>query len=79
MSGSRIYVIGAGFAGQAIAREIREKGVIGRVVAFLDDDPAKIGTRLEGVPVLGPIDQVVQPLAIRRHAAQPASLRLLLQ
>ncbi len=59
MSGSRIYVIGAGFAGQAIAREIREKGVIGRVVAFLDDDPAKIGTRLEGVPVLGPIDQVV--------------------
>ncbi|TVR69467.1 MAG: polysaccharide biosynthesis protein [Spirochaetaceae bacterium] len=59
MSDARIYVIGAGFAGRAIAREIAEKGVLGRVVAFLDDDPAKIGQRLEGVPVLGPIEQVV--------------------
>jgi FlaA1/EpsC-like NDP-sugar epimerase len=56
---SRIYVIGAGFAGRAIAQEISQKGVIGRVVAFLDDDPRKIGTRIDGVPVLGPIDQVV--------------------
>ncbi|MFW5828013.1 MAG: polysaccharide biosynthesis protein [Alkalispirochaeta sp.] len=59
MSSSRIYIIGAGFAGRAIAREIQEKGVIGRVVAFLDDDPQKIGTRIDNVPVLGPIDQVV--------------------
>ncbi|MFW5695614.1 MAG: polysaccharide biosynthesis protein [Alkalispirochaeta sp.] len=59
MSTSRIYVIGAGFAGRAIAREILEKGVIGRVVAFLDDDPRKIGTRVDAIPVLGPIDHVV--------------------
>ena len=59
MSRARIYVIGAGFAGRAIAREIREKGVFGRVVAFLDDDPAKIGRRMEDVPVLGPIEEVV--------------------
>ena len=60
MSGAaRIYVIGAGFAGRAVAREISEKGVLGRVVAFLDDDPAKIGQRLDGIPVLGPIEQVV--------------------
>lgn len=59
MSTSRIYVIGAGFAGRAIAQEIAEKGVIGRVVAFLDDDPQKIGTRIDGIPVVGPIDQVV--------------------
>lgn len=59
---SRIYIIGAGFAGQTIAKEIRAKGIFGEVVAFLDDDPAKIGTRIEGVPVLGPIRDVVQLL-----------------
>jgi len=53
-----IYIVGAGFAGRSIAREIREKGVLGRVVAFLDDDPTKIGTRLDGLPVLGPIERV---------------------
>ena len=60
---SRIYIIGAGFAGRAIAREIKAKGVIGRVVAFLDDAPEKMGTKAEGVPVLGPISDVVSILA----------------
>lgn len=59
MSRTRMYVIGAGFAGRAIAAEIREKGVLGRVVAFLDDDPAKIGRRMDDIPVLGPIAEVV--------------------
>ncbi len=60
---ARFYIIGAGFAGRAVAREIVAKGVIGEVVAFLDDDPAKIGSRIEGVPVLGPIRDVVNLLA----------------
>lgn len=51
--------MGAGFAGQTLARELRDKGVFGKVVAFLDDDSGKIGQRLEGIPVLGPIDAVV--------------------
>jgi FlaA1/EpsC-like NDP-sugar epimerase len=59
---SRIYVIGAGFAGRGIARELSTKGVIGSVVAFLDDDPDKIGDRIDGIPVLGPIDDVVRLL-----------------
>ncbi|MFW5796191.1 MAG: polysaccharide biosynthesis protein [Alkalispirochaeta sp.] len=58
MSHPRIYVIGAGFAGRGIARELAEKGVVGTVVAFLDDDPDKIGTRIEGIPVLGPIEEI---------------------
>lgn len=57
MSTTRICVIGAGFAGQQIAREIARKEIFGRVVAFLDDDPEKIGTSIAGVPVLGPIAQ----------------------
>lgn len=58
----RIYIIGAGFAGRSVAREISAKGVFGTIVAFLDDDPLKIGRRMDGVPVLGPIRDVVNLL-----------------
>jgi FlaA1/EpsC-like NDP-sugar epimerase len=60
---TRIYILGAGFAGRAIAREVRAKGVFGSVVAFLDDDARKIGSRIEGIPVLGPIRDVVNLLS----------------
>ncbi len=59
---NRIYIVGAGFAGRTIAREIREKGILGEAVAFLDDDPAKAGEIVEGVPVLGPIRKVSEYL-----------------
>ena len=59
---NRIYVIGAGFAGQSIAKELKQKGVLGKVVAFLDDDPEKIGRSIDGIPVLGPIADVVKLL-----------------
>lgn len=59
---NRIYIVGAGQAGIAIAREIRSKGIFGRVVAFLDDDPDKIGSRYHGVPIMGPIADVVSIL-----------------
>jgi FlaA1/EpsC-like NDP-sugar epimerase len=72
--GGRIYVIGAGFAGRAIAREIKEKAVFGTVVAFLDDDAAKIGARVEGIPVLGPIRDVVNLL--RRTPADEAIIAI---
>jgi FlaA1/EpsC-like NDP-sugar epimerase len=71
---ARIYIIGAGFAGRAIAREIRDKGVFGTVVAFLDDDQVKIGDRVEGIPVLGPIKDVVNLLV--RHPADEAIIAI---
>lgn len=71
---ARIYILGAGFAGRAIAREIRAKGVFGSVVAFLDDDPVKIGNRIEGIPVLGPIKDVVNLLS--RHPADEAIIAM---
>ncbi|GHV92583.1 capsular polysaccharide biosynthesis protein [Spirochaetia bacterium] len=58
----RLYIIGAGFAGQTLANEIKSKGIFGEVVAFLDDDPEKIGRHLEGIPVLGPIRDVAKLL-----------------
>ncbi|MFW5848982.1 MAG: polysaccharide biosynthesis protein [Spirochaetota bacterium] len=61
-STNRIYIIGAGFAGVSIAEEIKRKGILGHVVAFLDDDREKIGSRIDGIPVLGPINDVVDLL-----------------
>jgi FlaA1/EpsC-like NDP-sugar epimerase len=60
--GTSIYIIGAGFTGVTIASEIRAKRAFGRVVAFLDDDKKKIGTRIDGIPVLGPIEAVAEIL-----------------
>ncbi|MDR3124086.1 MAG: polysaccharide biosynthesis protein, partial [Treponema sp.] len=58
----RLYIIGAGFAGQALANEIKTKAVFGELVAFLDDDPDSIGRKIEGVPVLGPVKDVARLL-----------------
>ncbi|MDR1900880.1 MAG: polysaccharide biosynthesis protein [Treponema sp.] len=58
----RLYIIGAGFAGQTLAHEIKTKAVFGEAVAFLDDDPEKIGRRIDGIPVLGPIRDVARLL-----------------
>ena len=58
----RLYIIGAGFAGRSLANEIMSKAIFGELVAFLDDDPEKIGRHIEGIPVLGPIRDVARLL-----------------
>ena len=58
----RLYIIGAGFAGRSLANEIMSKAIFGEVVAFLDDDPEKIGKNIDGIPVLGPIRDVAKLL-----------------
>jgi len=70
----RLYIIGAGFAGQTLANEIKTKGIFGEVVAFLDDDPEKIGHRIESTPVLGPIRDVASLL--RLHPADEAIIAI---
>ena len=42
----RIYIIGAGFAGQTIADDIKRKKIFGKVNAFIDDNKDLIGTVL---------------------------------
>ncbi len=54
----RIYIIGAGFAGQMLAEELKRKEIFGKAVAFLDDDPALIGKKIDGIPVSGPIENI---------------------
>jgi len=62
----RLYIIGAGFAGRTLANEITSKAIFGEVVAFLDDDPEKIGTNIDGIPVLGPIKEVASLFKMMR-------------
>ena len=50
----RTLLVGAGNAGNTVARELRSRGTDAiEVVGFLDDDPAKQGTFIQGVPVRG--------------------------
>jgi FlaA1/EpsC-like NDP-sugar epimerase len=70
----RLYIIGAGFAGQTLANEIKSKGIFGEVVAFLDDDSGKIGRRIDNIPVLGPIRDVARLL--RLHPADEAIIAI---
>ena len=55
---NKIYIVGAGFAGRILAAEIESRGTFGEVVAFLDDDLDKRGTKIEGISVLGPVDEI---------------------
>lgn len=61
-SEKNLYIIGAGFAGQTIADDIKRKKVFGKVGAFLDDDSKIIGSQIDGIPVLGPIKNVASVL-----------------
>lgn len=49
-----VLIVGAGDAGSLVAREMQRNPQLGlRAVGFLDDDTAKVGKRIYGVPVLG--------------------------
>ena len=62
----RVLIAGAGEAGRMVAREIISSNKINlQVVGFADDDPAKIGTQILGVPVLGPLDSIPSVIQTR--------------
>lgn len=52
--GSRLLIFGAGDAGEMILREIRNNPDLPyQPIGFIDDDLAKAGKRIHGLPVLG--------------------------
>jgi UDP-GlcNAc:undecaprenyl-phosphate GlcNAc-1-phosphate transferase len=54
-----VLVYGAGDGGELALRELRNNpGLAREVVGFIDDDRAKAGTRIHGVPVLGALDEL---------------------
>lgn len=54
-----LLIIGAGDCGEKIYREIRDNARLQyNVVGFLDDNPAKVGMKIHGVPVLSFISDI---------------------
>jgi undecaprenyl-phosphate galactose phosphotransferase len=65
----RVMIIGAGVAGQSLAARIQETPELGLSIAcFVDDDREKIGRRLFGRPVDGPVSEV--PDLVKHHRVE---------
>jgi FlaA1/EpsC-like NDP-sugar epimerase len=87
-SGKRILIFGAGDAGELIVRDIKNGGRSRyQAVGFVDDDSAKVGHRIHGVPVLGTREDL--PEILKRHRphevllaiphAEPVAVRAILR
>ena len=69
VSGRKALIVGAGEAGEQLVRSLkRDASVPFWPVGFLDDDPAKQGVLLHGVPVLGP--RAYLPEIVRKTQAE---------
>jgi FlaA1/EpsC-like NDP-sugar epimerase len=56
-----LLIVGAGNCGEKLYREIRDNATLQyNVVGFTDDDPAKIGMKIHGLPVLSPIKEIAK-------------------
>ena len=56
---TRVMVVGAGAAGYMIVREMKNsKHLYKKLVCIIDDDPAKVGTFLQGVRIAGKKEQI---------------------
>ena len=84
----RFLIIGAGNAGEALLREIHRMSVVEyEVVGLIDDDPAKQGTHIHGIPVLGTVEQLpmickdrdIEEIAIAMPSASRKQLRRVIQ
>ena len=81
-----VLVYGAGDGGELALRELRNNvGLAREVRGFIDDDRAKAGTRIHGVSVLGPLDELealllthpVEEVVVASRKIPPERLRLL--
>lgn len=57
MRGQPVIVLGAGEAADSLLRELNRSG-LWYAVALVDDNPSKMGRRLRGLPVYGPLSSV---------------------
>jgi FlaA1/EpsC-like NDP-sugar epimerase len=69
---TRVLIIGAGEAGNVLAREIRRFPTGYELVGIIDDDPLKAGERIQGCEVLGVSARL--PAIARATAAQEVIL-----
>ncbi len=58
-SSNRLLIVGAGEAGQIVARDVSINTKLNyNVIGFVDDDPSKLGMTIKGVEVLGRISDI---------------------
>lgn len=66
--GKRTLLIGAGAGGKLVYNELRSnRELTNTPIAFVDDDPMKIGKLMAGIPIYGPISktpEIIDRLAI---------------
>ena len=61
-----MLVVGAGDAGAMVVRELQKNPQLNiKPIGFLDDNPAKQDSKIHGLPVLAPLDQISQILDSR--------------
>lgn len=66
----RVLLVGAGMTGSQIVQEVRQNPQLNlEIVGFVDDDPTKVGRKVEGVAVIGKTSQMVA-IAQRLNAAE---------
>jgi exopolysaccharide biosynthesis polyprenyl glycosylphosphotransferase len=85
----RVMIVGAGRAGSSLAKIVKEIWPPPFfIIGFIDDDPAKLGNSIEGIPVLGGGDQLLKLIAEHNisdlifaisHEMSPALFQELLQ
>jgi FlaA1/EpsC-like NDP-sugar epimerase len=65
--GREVLVAGAGDAGQLFVRELQRNHALGMTpIGFVDDDPRKRNTRIQGIRVLGTTDELSRILGENR-------------
>jgi len=70
-----MLIVGAGQLGQRVTGELRRYGPAQIVlVGFVDDDPLKQHTSIEGLPVLGSLEEI--PAIVQNHAIRDAVVAL---
>lgn len=84
----RFLIVGAGNAGESLLRELHRMPVEQYdVIGFIDDDPAKRGVSIHGIPVLGNVDELpkickennIDEIAIAMPSATAKQLRRVVQ
>jgi FlaA1/EpsC-like NDP-sugar epimerase len=54
----RVLLVGAGIGAQTVVREIKRPGSEYTPIGYVDDDRSKLGLNIEGIRVLGTVDQI---------------------
>ena len=71
----KVILIGAGNAGNMVIKELKQRADLGLdVMGFIDDDPGKRRTVIQGVPILGTSGQI--PDIVRRMGIEEAIITI---